>query len=137
MDLNKLCTGLTLEQRDELFQIAMSYVDSIDKTFTSSIDIVCIGCGSGVTRKLTYSKTNGTRCATCKASLSPDAPKIVESTVLPLLGTLSLCTGKKEDAVEEEFSRIEIQTPLVYDPNVLPSSSSSLGRGQFLRPGGL
>jgi hypothetical protein len=139
MDFNKLCAGLTLAERDELFQIVTSYIDSIDKPFTASIDVVCTGCESGATRKLTYSKTNGTRCAECKTKLSPNAPKISEKTtpILPLDDAVHTTQGHTTttfSASEEDFTKIDIQAPLVYDPNVvLPSS----GRGQFLKPGGL
>jgi hypothetical protein len=150
MDLNKLCAGLTLAERDELLQIVTSYVESIDKSFVSTIDVVCTGCESGATRKLTYSKTNGTRCAECKTKLSPNAPKISEKAtpILPLPHILTLCSGDVGgghtveghtttfSASEEDFTKIDIQAPLVYDPNVvLPSSGN--GRGQFLKPGGL
>jgi ribose 5-phosphate isomerase RpiB len=152
MDLNKICAGLTLAERDELLQIVTSYIDSIDKTFMSSLDVVCTGCASGKTARLTYSKTNGTRCAECKTKLSPNAPKIsqINVTILPLPHTLTPCIG---DAVhvhnttfvsaEEDFTKIDIQAPLIYDPNVVLTSDSfgggggGRGRGQFLKPGGL
>ncbi len=137
MDLNKLCAGLTLAERDELFQIVTSYVESIDKSFVSTIDVVCTGCASGATRKLTYSKTNGTRCAECKTKLSPNAPEISEnkSTILPLHHTLTpdVVHTTTFSASEEDFTKIDIQAPLVYDPNVVFRN----GRGQFLKPGGL
>jgi hypothetical protein len=147
MDLNKLCAGLTLAERDELLQIVTSYIDSIDKTYMASIDVVCSGCESGRTKKLTYSKTNGTRCAECKTKLSPNAPKISEiaTPILPLLHAFTpdvvvhtVVEGHTTtfSASEEDFTKIDIQAPLVYDPNVvLPSSGN--GRGQFLKPGGL
>lgn len=76
ISFDKLCKDLTSEQQSEVFQLVMSYIDSIDHTYSSSIDVVCTGCKSGRTTSLLYSRINKTRCAKCNTFVSHRPPVI-------------------------------------------------------------
>ena len=143
ISFDKLCKDLTSEQQSEVFQLVMTYIDSIDHTYSSSIDVVCTGCESGRTTSLLYSRVNKTRCAKCKTFVSHRPPVISKLEVYGPSNPVPFKPHNNNSAHtttpgEGEFFRIEIQEPLVYNPTV-PTSMMTMddNNNTFLKPKGL
>lgn len=139
INFNKICKDLTSCQKSELFQMVMSYIDSIDKVYSASIDVVCPTCKSGKTNMLLYSVEKKTRCNHCKSFLSHRPPVFTELHVYDgkvpydfiTKTTTPTPTPTTPDNVEftkyvnnaqpcpPEFARVAIPETPVYNPNVV------------------
>lgn len=145
INFNKICKDLTSCQKSELFQMVMSYIDSIDKVYSASIDVVCPTCKSGKTNMLLYSVEKKTRCNHCKSFLSHRPPvfselhvydgkvpyDFINSHILPPTTTPTTTTtttdnneftthvNNAQQASSSEFARVAIPETPVYNPNVV------------------